>query len=407
KLEEVSTLYQVAQEVTSSLQLDETLETVVHAIRNALKCRGCCVFLLNSANQMLEIQAAAGLKPEWRQMAQLAMGEGVAGKVAASLQPLYVPDTHAYPDYVTFDPEVRCLLAVPLQVRGRLIGVLNIDHTQPDAFTSDHERLLTVAASQVAVAIENARLYTQLLAEKRRQDEFLAIVSHELRTPLTCIQSSVSLLLEDEPLEGETAREFLEIIQRQNERLILMVNNLLNATRLEHAELQLASQPVALDALVARAVHRLRLLAAEKQITVRTQLPDEPVSILGDADWLEQALINLLDNAIKFTPSEGEVSVAVQATPYEVNVTVSDNGIGIPASELEHVFDKFYRVPEQPVGIPRPRHGSGLGLYIVRRVVEAHGGHVRAESTPGAGSRFIVSLPHNGVAPEDAAPPAL
>lgn len=395
KLGEVSTLYQVAQEVTSSLQLDETLETVVHAIRHALNCRGCCVFLLNPADQMLEIKAAAGLKPEWRHMARLAIGEGVAGKVAASLQPLYVPDTRSYPDYVTFDPEVRSLLAVPLQVRGRLIGVLNIDHAQPNAFTPDHEHLLAVAASQVAVAIENARLYTQLLAEKRRQDEFLAIVSHELRTPLTCIQSSVSLLLEDEPPEGETAREFLEIIQRQNERLILMVNNLLNATRLEHAELQLVSQPVVLDALVSRAVHRLRLLAAEKQITVRTQLPDEPVSIVGDADWLEQAIVNLLDNAIKFTPSEGEVSVAVQVEPQEVSVMVHDTGIGIPESELERVFDKFYRVPDQPAGTPRPRHGGGLGLYIVRRVIEAHGGHIRVESTPGAGSTFTVSLPRS------------
>lgn len=237
KLEEVSTLYQIVQEVTSSLQLDETLETVVHATRQALNCRGCCVFLLNPANQMLEIKAAAGLKPEWHHMARLAIGEGVVGEVAASLQPLHVSDTRSYPDHVIFDPEVRCLLAVPLQVRGRLIGVLNIDHTQPNAFTSDHERLLTMAASQVAVAIENARLYTQLLAEKQRQDEFLATVSHELRTPLTCIQNSVSLLLGEEPPEGETAREFLEIIQRQNERLILMVNNLLHATRLEQAEL--------------------------------------------------------------------------------------------------------------------------------------------------------------------------
>ncbi|MGC8880551.1 MAG: sensor histidine kinase, partial [Anaerolineae bacterium] len=264
--------------------------------------------------------------------------------------------------------------------------------------------LLTVAASQVAVAIDNARLYTQLLAEKRRQDEFLAIVSHELRTPLTCIQSSVSLLLEDEPPDGETAREFLEIIQRQNERLILMVNNMLNATRLEHAELQWISQPVALDELITRAVRRLRLLAAEKQITLRTQLPDEPVRVVGDADWLEQVLVNLLDNAIKFTPSEGEVSIAAQAMPQEVTVTVRDSGIGILESELERVFDKFYRVPDQSSGVLRPRHGNGLGLYIVRRVVEAHGGRIRAESAPGAGSTFTISLPRNDIMADNLLP---
>jgi signal transduction histidine kinase len=406
KLDEMSTLYQVAQEVTGSLQLDEVLETVVQAIRRVLNCRGCCVFLLNPSDRMLEIKAAAGLKPEWRRAARLALGEGIAGRVAASLQPLYVPDVQAYPDYVVFDPEVRCLLAVPLQARGRLIGVLNVDHTQPHAFRPEHEHLLTVAASQVAVAIDNARLYSELLSEKRRQDEFLAIVSHELRTPLTCIQSSVSLLLDDEPPDGETAREFLEIIQRQNERLILMLNNLLNATRLEHADLQPVHQLVALDELISRAVRRLRLLAAEKQITMRTQLPDEPVHIVGDADWLEQTLVNLLDNAIKFTPPEGEVSVAVQVMPQEVEVTVRDTGIGIPESDLERVFDKFYRVPDQLSGAPRPRYGSGLGLYIVRRVVEAHGGHIRAESTPGAGSTFIISLPRGSATLDHATPSA-
>ncbi|MGQ9502289.1 MAG: GAF domain-containing sensor histidine kinase, partial [Anaerolineae bacterium] len=396
--------YQIAKEVAGSVQLDEVLETVVQAIRRALNCRGCCVFLLNPSDQTLEIKAAAGLKPEWRRTARLALGEGIAGRVAASLQPLYVPDTHTCPDYVVFDPEVRCLLAVPLQAHGCLIGVLNIDHTRPDAFGPEHEHLLTVAAAQVAVAIDNARLYSELLSEKQRQDEFLAIVSHELRTPLTCIQSSVNLLLEDEPPDGETAREFLEIIQRQNERLILMVNNLLNATRLEHAELRWISQPVALDELISRAVHRLHSLASEKHIALRTQLPDEPVIITGDADWLEQTVVNLLDNAIKFTPPEGEVSVAMQVTPQEVSIIVHDTGIGIPESELERVFDKFYRVPDQPSSAPRPRHGGGLGLYIVRRVVEAHGGHIRAESIPGAGSTFIVSLPRSGVASDDQSP---
>ncbi len=396
RLAETSTLYQVAQEVTSSLHLDEVLEMVVQAIRHALNCRGCCVFLFNPSDQMLEIKAAAGLKPEWQQTARLALGEGVAGQVAASLQPLYVPDVHAYPGYVVFDPEVRCLLAVPLQARGHLVGVLNIDHNQPDAFGPEHERLLTVAASQVAVAIDNARLYSELLSEKRRQDEFLAITSHELRTPLSCIQGSVGVLLEDELPDETTLREFLEIIQRQSERLILMVNNMLNVAHLEHAELRPVFQPVVLSELVSRAAQRLRSFAKEKHITLRIDLPDELPTVAGDADWLEQVIVNLLDNAIKFTPPEGEVNVAVQATPQEVSVTVRDTGIGIPAAHLKRLFDKFYQVSDQATDAARPRRGSGLGLYIARRIVEAHRGRIHVESVPEGGSAFVISLPVSG-----------
>ena len=127
RLDELSTLYAIGNEIVGSLALDKVLDAIVNAVRQALNCRGCCIFLLDDLDQVLEIRAAAGLKPEWRQAARLALGEGIAGRAAASLQPVYVPDTHTCPGFVFFDHEVRCLLAVPLQVQGRVIGVLNID----------------------------------------------------------------------------------------------------------------------------------------------------------------------------------------------------------------------------------------------------------------------------------------
>jgi PAS domain S-box-containing protein len=175
RLNEASTLHQLTSEITSSLHLTEVLDVVVQAIRRVMGCRGCCIFLLDSVEQVLEIKAAAGLKPEWRDAARLKMGEGIAGRVAFQARPIYVADTLLDSDYVFFDPEVRSLLAVPLQVKGRVIGVINVDDRLPSAFGSDQERLLTVAAAQVAIVIDNARLFSEVLSEKQRID---AIIQH-------------------------------------------------------------------------------------------------------------------------------------------------------------------------------------------------------------------------------------
>lgn len=393
RLDEVSTLYRIGNEITSSLDLDVVLETVVDVVRRALGCRGCCIFLLDPVEQMLQIKAASGLKPEWRHAARLALGEGIAGRVAATVQPVYVPDTHTCAEYVVFDPEVRCLLAVPLQARGRVIGVLNIDHSIPDAFDPALERLLNIAASQVAVAIDNARLYSEVVAEKQRKDEFLAVVSHEFRTPLACIRGYVNLMLDDEPLDASTQREFLEIVQRQTERFILLVNNLLNVAQLDGVDLQLSPRPMQLGELVTLALRKLRGLADEKAIALRSEIAPDLPPVNGDHNWLEQVVSNLTDNAIKYTPEGGRVTVRARAVEGEVWVEVVDSGPGIPAEALDRLFDKFYRVPDESGARPA---GTGLGLHIARKIVEAHGGRIWVESTPGAGSVFRFALPAAG-----------
>jgi two-component system phosphate regulon sensor histidine kinase PhoR len=180
RLHEVSELYSLANEISTSLDLGEVLDAVVHAIRRAAGCRGCCIFLLNPESQLLEIKAAAGLKSHWRQAARLALGEGIAGRAAAEARPIYLPDVRQDPAYVTFDPEVRSLLAVPLQAKGRVIGVLNVDDRVPDAFGPDQERLLSIAAAQVAIAIENARLFSDMLSEKQRTDAVIRTMADGL-----------------------------------------------------------------------------------------------------------------------------------------------------------------------------------------------------------------------------------
>jgi two-component system phosphate regulon sensor histidine kinase PhoR len=180
RLKEVSELYSLANEISTSLDVSEVLDAVVHAIRRASGCRGCCIFLLNPESQVLEIKAAAGLKAHWQEAARLRLGEGIAGRAAAEARPVYLPEVRQDPDYVTFDPEVRSLLAVPLQVKGRVIGVLNVDDRVPDAFGPDQERLLTIAAAQAAIAIENARLFSDMLSEQQCTDAVIRTMADGL-----------------------------------------------------------------------------------------------------------------------------------------------------------------------------------------------------------------------------------
>jgi PAS domain S-box-containing protein len=175
RLSEVATLYTMAQKFSSNLQLQTVLDTIVDSLRYVLSCRGCCIFLLDKSGQNLEIQAASGLKPHWRKMAKLRLGEGAAGRAAAEVQTIYIPDTHQDPGFIFFDEEVRSLLVTPLLVQGQVIGTINVDDAQPNAFGPSQERLLTIMATQAGIAIENARLFANVA---KQQQQTQAIIQY-------------------------------------------------------------------------------------------------------------------------------------------------------------------------------------------------------------------------------------
>jgi len=229
-------------------------------------------------------------------------------------------------------------------------------------------------------------------AERAKQD-FFALVSHELRTPLTAILGYVELLTSDEPapLPAEQARH-LEVIERNARRLVRLVGDLLFAAQVEGAPLLLEPGDVDLAALVRDAVELARCRAAEAEIELLTELA--PVErCVGDRDRLAQVLDNLLSNAIKFTPPGGRVVVRLAHDGAQMRIEVADTGVGIPPADQPHLFDRFYRARNATdQSVP----GLGLGLTIVRTIVEGHGGSVAVRSAPGAGARFTVLLPAAG-----------
>lgn len=506
RLSEVATLYSLANQLTGSLDLEELLNAIVVGLRGLLGCRGCCIFLLDETRSILEIKAAAGLKAKWRQAARLRMGEGAAGRAVAERTSVYIPDTLQDPDFIFFDKSVRSLLVVPLQTKQKVIGAINVDDSQPNAFGPAQERLLTIAAAQAVIAIENARLFNEILSEQQltraiiqhmadgvlmvdhegriarcnpalarmlelrvadivgqnvhdpglephlaaicapatrhertgvlanevqvagppartlrvyvtamtdeagdlmgevrvvhdvtkereldqMKDDFVSTVSHELRTPLFSIQGFVRLILDDPKLDEQTRREFLTIIDRQTNNLAEMVTNLLDLSRLAEGRLQMERQPVQILDVIGDVVLELQGYARQQEVQLLSELPSELPRVLGDARRLEQVTVNLLGNAIKFTPRGGKVVIRAGSRANHVLVAVTDTGIGIPEDKLPHLFSRFYRVEEHrtyAVG------GSGLGLHISEQIVKGHGGRIWVRSEVGRGSTFTFSLP--------------
>ncbi len=403
RLAEVSTLYSFAQKLTTSLDLDEVLDSIVSTLKEVLACRGVSIALLVPESQLLEIRAAAGLQAKWKQAAKLKVGEGISGKVAETAQSIYVPDARAMPDFIFFDPVVRSLLVVPLMVKDRVIGTLAIDQVSTDAFTKNDERLLAIAAAQAAIVIENAQLYADLKerANKLEQayrelqeidqlkDELVQNVSHELRTPLTFIKGYVELLLESDmgPL-NENQRESLTIVAEKTNALTRLVSDIIFLQQIERESLELAT--LDLSEIARMALQSCEVTATSAGISLRLDAKPGLAKVPVDRDRINQVFDNLLGNAIKFSPKGGTIAIAVVDIGNALKITVSDDGIGIPADKLPHIFDRFYQVDGSAT---RRFGGAGLGLAITKRIVEAHGGHIWAESKFGGGSRFMFALP--------------
>ena len=403
RLAEVSTMYAFAEQLTTSIDLNTLLDSIVMTLKEVLHCRGVSISLLNTDTQLLEIRAAAGLQPKWRQAAKLKVGEGISGKVAATALPIYVPDASSLPDFIFFDPVVRSLLVVPLMVKDRVIGTLAIDQAVPDVFTQDDRRILTIAAAQAAAAIENAQLYTTLeeRAAKLEQayaelqevdklkDELVQNVSHELRTPLTFIKGYVELLLEEGMgLLNEGQRESLTIVADKANALTRLVSDIIYLQQVEWESLRFSAQDMREMARVA--LQSCEVAAVTAGIFLRLQAAEQLPTIPVDRDRVNQVFDNLLGNAIKFSPRGGTITIDVADAGDMLCVSVVDTGVGIPPDKLDKVFDRFYQVDGSAT---RRFGGAGLGLAIARRIVEAHGGRIWVESEVNHGSAFRFTLP--------------
>jgi signal transduction histidine kinase/CheY-like chemotaxis protein len=297
---------------------------------------------------------------------------------------------------------VRSLVAVPLVARGQKLGVLSLGSGAPGRYSQADLELAQEVAERAAIAIDNARLYRETQRAVRMRDEFLVVASHELRTPVTSLNLSLRTLAEarrsGRQAESETMRELLEIAERQGIRLVRLVNHLLDdVERGEFGGLALSLSEIDLGALVRDVVQRFRAEASRAGCPLWIRC-DVPVVARCDPSRIDQVVTNLLSNAIKFGARK-PIEITLGQEDGMVRLTVRDHGIGIDPSHQARIFERFERAA--PV---QHYSGLGLGLYVSRGIVEAHGGVLRVESGLGTGSAFTMELPRGG--PEGDGPPA-
>ncbi len=231
---------------------------------------------------------------------------------------------------------------------------------------------------------------TELRRLEQVRTDFAANVSHELKTPLTSIQGFVETLDAGAIDNPEMAHKFLRIIMMETERLTRLINDILSISKLESGDTEVATERIRLDKKAHDVCEMLSIHAADKQVTINNRLNDEPVYIIGNPDRVEQLLINLTENAIKYNKPGGSVTVQVFSNENEANVTISDTGIGIAEEHLPRLFERFYRVDK---GRSRQMGGTGLGLAIVKHIVRSMNGEIEVQSKLGEGTEFLITLP--------------
>jgi two-component system phosphate regulon sensor histidine kinase PhoR len=223
----------------------------------------------------------------------------------------------------------------------------------------------------------------------RMKTDFISSVSHELRTPLTSIKAYAETMLYDRNMTEDTRNEFLQIINEESDRLTNLINGILEISRIESGTIEIVRKPVNVTTVISRAVADLVHLAGKKKIRLQTDISNTLPELLGDENKIHSMITNLVNNAIKFTPEEGLITVSAKFINEELVIKVADNGMGIPKDDLSKIFGRFYRVHRPGKQI----QGTGLGLAIVKEIVIRHDGRIDVESEVDKGSTFTVYLP--------------
>ena len=385
-------LYRIQQQLTSSLDIDQVVcSTIISMVAMLDAMQGSVVVSDPREADMWRKIVAYRDRDEREEsfVTRQVIEEGLAGRAIRTGEPQILADTVVDDRWIVHEeqfPSVRSALAVPLIHRDEVLGVLTLTHPEPGHFRADQLPLVSAAAGQISTAINNAQLYGKLKEAERTREQFLHMLTHDLRGPLAGISGCLHVLgmgpvNEDHAMFIDMARAACKAQER-------LIDDILDVYKAEAGAMELDLSPVSLRDVGAEVVRNLGGAAVEHHLTLEMDLPRVP-RVLGDYNKLVRVLTNLVGNSLKFTRKGGVfITAEVNDGEGQVYLSVRDTGVGIPAHDLEHIFDRFYQAPQ-----PGDRRGTGLGLAFCREVISAHGGTIWAESTLGSGTVMTATLP--------------
>ncbi len=404
KVAQLDTLRELGEAVGSSLDLDEVLDRIVSNAVGLTKTDGGSIMEYDESGDSFHVRAAFGSSSDLLEQLRaitIDRESTLVGRAALERKPLEVPDLaqeelDPHLD-ILFKDGWRSVLAVPMLRGDKVLGALVIRRRSTGTYPPDMTELLQTFASQSALAIVNARLFRELQTKTREleiasqhKSEFLASMSHELRTPLNAVIGFSEVLLDRMFGEiNERQEEYLRDILSSGRHLLELINDILDLSKVEAGQMVLEPSTFEVGSALewASALHRER--AAAHAITVTSEVAEDVGTIEADERQFRQVVLNLVANAVKFTPDGGSVSIKAYREGTELNVTVTDTGIGVAPEDQERIFETFQQGRR---GAPK-EEGTGLGLTLCRRIVELFGGRMWLESTPGIGSTFGFSVP--------------
>jgi signal transduction histidine kinase/DNA-binding response OmpR family regulator len=404
-VDELRALGEVSQAVSSSLDLDEVLTTIVTQAAELSDADGGSIFEYDPSTQEFLLRTCAGtgkeLVAELHEI-RIRLDETFMGQAAARGDVQQAPDLDAEPP----DPHVealrrhgwRSMVAVPLRREDEIIGALIVRRKVPGALPPETVGLLVTLANQSVVAIRNARVFRELESKTRElevasqhKSEFLASMSHELRTPLNAVIGFSDVLLDRMFGElNERQDEYVRDIRNSGHHLLELINEILDLSKVEAGQMELDLDAVSLPALLEDGLAMVRERATRHGIGLHSDVTPGLGAVRGDALKLKQVVLNLLSNAVKFTPDGGSVTITARQAGPDAEVSVRDTGIGIAEAEQDRIFEAFQRGGR---AARTTSEGTGLGLTLSKRIIDLHGGRLSMESELGVGSTFTFAIP--------------
>ena len=383
-------LYTIGNIITQATEWKPALDEISQLVHSIIIFDNLAVYLSDSKNNSVDVMYARAMGRGRKAEADVSWGETLANQIIACNQTILREPS---PDPNQDRLQQAYMLGIPLTAQKNCLGAIIFIRFGGPSFDTANQKMAEFIAGQITLLIQcqNLQLEYQKLevqqAQAQIQENFISTITHELRNPLGFIKGyTTTLLRSDTTWDQTTQQEFLEIIDHETDRLEELIENLLDSARLQSGQLKMQFQPVYADSLINTVITRARLHYPDLVINIEMNKNVPP--IIGDPGRLAQMLENLISNAVKYAPNS-DVVIEVHKEKEYACISVKDHGPGIPEQYIDHLFERFYRLPNQAPNV----HGSGLGLYICKQIVQAHQGFISATSLMGQGTSFDVRLP--------------